>query len=720
MLLLGSEVLVDGLLVFNDHLAAGTRHYLPGPPRVVVDEEGRPVLSLIRYRGDRTGGFLTLAVDLSPTSELLDRIRSELATRAGHEVDLVPVLFKEGTVRLTVLGVEQPAPDDPDDAPSEPPEAEAEPGQDQAGPLLVEQVLASTTPSLLGAARAIFSVELDEEAVTLLDAAIRGGDVPVLVVYDLGFNGLRPARGLRARVETAMAYEYLRSRVAARALVFKADLDTEAEALRREGHITIEDVDYLETDPAILVQRQDEVRATLNELAEDLFFRPAASPAVLGADGLARSGAVDAAWALKGRPRAAFQLRDLDQQERQTLTYDFDEAAATMVRASPQGSLRLPPEVDPSSLVLDVTTEGPPEAVEVRAFATAEADWTGIQAIQLDLRAGDRVGSIVLSPDAADGTLLLPAAELGYRVRVMADPEPDALGAPPAPDPTFRPLPSRTLALDPQVVSGRRVVRISLGMVDPAVVRQVDGRLVAGDRSRPFLLNQQDPVVELPVWGLVEARVEGELVTVDGSRVPFGRAVGPDEQAVLVNQPANLFHVVVVTLSDPLDRFESVTVELQGSTGERRTAVTLTPGAPTAQWSRPRLLEGQGTFRYRTLGLGRDARVVETDWQEVAGSLLVVGDVDVRVESVQVVVVGPSDPVALLVTLTSLDPPDTANRAVSTLLDRGQSTFRALIPFRRDAPRRYLVEAQVFLADGELQIGPKEETAEVLLLRLDG
>src|SRR5215207_2408458 len=46
---------------------------------------------------------------------------------------------------------------------------------------------------------------------------------------------------------------------------------------------------------------------------------------------------------------------------------------------------------------------------------------------------------------------------------------------------------------------------------------------------------------------------------------------------------------------------------------------------------------------------------------------------------------GPPDPLAVLVTLTSLDPPDTANPAVSTLLDPGQLTFRALIPFRRDA-----------------------------------
>jgi hypothetical protein len=257
-------------------------------------------------------------------------------------------------------------------------------------------------------------------------------------------------------------------------------------------------------------------------------------------------------------------------------------------------------------------------------------------------------------------------------------------------------------------------------MVDPAVVRQVDGRLVVGDRWRPFVLDQRRPVAELPVWGPVKARVEGELLTADGSRVPFGRSVGPDEEAVLINQPASLFHVVVVALQDPLERFESVTVELEGPTGERRNTVTLTPGAPTAQWSRPRLLEGQGTFRYRTLGLGRDARVVRTDWQEAAGSLLVVGDVDVRVESIQVVVVGPSDPLALLVTLTSLDPPDTATRAVSTVLEPGQVTFRALIPFRRDAPRRYVVEAQVFLADGELQIGPMEETAEVLLLRLEG
>jgi hypothetical protein len=697
MLLLGSEVLVGGVVCFHDHLIAGMRHVLPGPPRVVVDEHGRPVVRLIRYRGTRTGGFLTLQVDLSLDAPTLDRVRSELATRAGHDVELVPVLFQEGTVRLTVLGVEQPS---------------------DTGPFLIEQALATTTPSLLGPATAIFSVEVDQEAADLLEAAIRGGDVPVLVVYDLGFTGLRPARGLRARVEAGMAYDYLRSRTAGRALVFKADLDVQAEALRREGHITIEDVDYSQSDPVILAQREEEVRATLRELTEGLFFRPAASPSVLGTEDLARSGAVDAAWALKGRPRAAFLLRDLEQREQQTLSYDLDEAAATMVRVAPQGSLRLPPGVDPSTLVLEVTTDGPPEAVEIRAFAPAEADWTGIEAVLVDLRVGDIVRSIILSPDAADGALLLPAGELGYRVRVVADVEPGALGEPPEPDPTFRPLPSLTLALDPQGVARRRVVRVSLGMVDPAVVRQVDGSLVAGDREGPFLLDPQRSVVELPVWGPVEARVEGELVTTDGSRVPFGRAVGPQEEAVLVNQPASLFHVVVVTLQDPLDRFESVTVELQSPTGERRAAVTLTGSSPTAQWSMPR--SQGGTFRHRMRAFGRDARVVETDWQEAAGSLLVAGDVDVRVEPVEVVVVGPSETLGMLVTLTSLDPPEGVDPAVSTVLDPGQSKFRVLVPFRRDAPRRYRVEGQVFLADGVLLLGPSEETAEVLLLRPEG
>jgi len=713
VLLLGSDVEVAGLTVYRDHASAQTFYYLPRAPRVVVEGD-RAGLELIRYRGAESGGFLSLDVDLAVAAETVDSARSELASRAGREVDLLPVLPREGGVRLSVLGVEQ----EPAGAGAAGGE-EAGAGDDPGGPLLVERILASAAPSLYGAARAIFSVELGAEATVLLAEALRSQEMPVLVVYDLAFDGLRPARGLRARVDSATAYDYLRSRFAAGALLFKADLDSEAETLGREGHVQIEDVDYAGSDPTILASREEEVRATLRELAEALFFRPAASPATLGADGIAQSAEVDSAWAKRGRPQAAYVLRDIAQRELQTLTYAFDEAGPATVHVSPQGRLRVPPGFDPSTLVREVTLDDSAAPVEVRALAPPESDWTGVDEIHADFRSGDEVQTVVLSRTATSGSVLLPRGEAGYRVRVLASPEPDALGAPPAADELFLPLPARTLVFDPRVVGGRRVVQISSGAVDWSEVRQVRGTLVVGTRAAGFLLDRDRPLAEIPVWGSEVGRVEGGLVLADGSEVPFGRPVAPEEAVVVVNQPPSLFHVVAVTMQDPLERLDSITVELEGDSGRRRAVLALSAASPTAEWSLPRAADGSAAFRFRTRTLGRDARVSATDWQPGAGSLLVVGDVDVRVVPVEVVLLAPPSSTGALVVLTSLDPPQDVPATAETVVDAGQSTFDARLPFRRDAPLRYRVEGQIFFPDGEVAIGPREETSEVLLIAAD-
>ncbi|HYG62649.1 MAG TPA: hypothetical protein VEL74_08710, partial [Thermoanaerobaculia bacterium] len=404
MLLLDSEIEVAGLTVFRDHASARTFHYLPGTPRVVTLDGGKPGLQLLRYRGGREGGFLTLDVDLTLDETARTAAHDELRGRFGGAADLVPVLFHEGTVWLTALGVAAGSGDN----------------------RFVERVLGTTVPSLLGGARAIFSLELDREGASLVEAAIGTEGTPLAVVYDLAYTGLRPARGLRARVRYGMAYDFLRTRLAANTLFFKADLDREAEALSREGHLEIEDVDYQGTDPEILARRQEEIRATLRELSEALFFRPAASPDSV------RPGAPSAI-----RPQAAFVLRALEQREEQELAYDLRETAAVTRRVAPQGMLRLPAGADPAELVLDVTFEGP-AVTEVRAFTLPGADWEGVEAIEVEVRGGGESRTLILSPETPDGAALLPPPSeegpLEHRVRVLTRDEPEALGTPPDPD----------------------------------------------------------------------------------------------------------------------------------------------------------------------------------------------------------------------------------------------------------------------------------------------
>jgi len=690
MLLLGTGLEVSGLTVFRDHIASRTFHYLPGRPAVVMDAE-HAGLELIRYRGSaQGGGFLTLQVDLAQDEDSLREAERTLAERIGSPVDLVPVLFSEGTVRLTALGVEATG--------------------------LVERILGVTTPSLLGRARATFSLMLDPEGATLLDATIRSGETPVVVAYDLAFAGLRPARGVRARVDYRMAYDHLRERIGAAALVFKADLDREAEALGREGGIVIEDVDYQGSDPAVRAQRQNEIVATLRELTEALFFRPATSPGALGVQGGARSSSIAAEWARHGRPQAAFVLRALRQDEAQVLSYDLTEAAVATVRVAPQSALRVPAGVDPASLVRDVTLDAEPSVTEVRAYSLPDADWAGVAAVEVDLRGADEVLTLSLSPTAAEQTVRMRPGALEFRVRVLAEEEPTALGTVAPFDETFHELRTASLLVDPAVLAGRRLVRVVLGVTDPDVVPQVLGRLVADGRSQEFLLSGDRPQWSVPVWGGGLLQLHATFGTADGGALAVEQTVAAEQAIVLVNQPVHQFQVVTVMFQDPLERYDSILVELEGAAGEGRRGVLVNLVTPVARWSVRRDVGASRDFRYRMRMVARDARVTERDWQAAAGSLLVVGDVDVRVDTIEGILAGATDSLGALIRLTALDPPPDVAPSTEILVDAGQNTFRARLPFRATAARRYRVEGEIFREDGQRVIPAFEDGGEVLIV----
>ena len=431
MLLLDDSVAAGPLTLFRDHASPSTFHYLPGTPRIVA-EDGDPHLQLIRFRGSsQSGGILSLDAELGLDPGLLSSIGEELSRRFGVEPNLVPVLFSKGSARLALLGFEDTA------------------GADgSVRNMFVEKVLGTCLPSLFGRQRAIFSVRLSPEGTTLLESALRGDGPPVLIVYDLEFSGLRPARGMRARIQYKMAYDYLRTRFTANALYFKTDLDHEAEELSRKGLIEIEDVDYQGVDPAILAKRAEEIRRTLSELMEGLFFRPAAAPTSLATEGATPPNA-DAYWAAKGRPQVAFLMRELKQDEQVVITYDLSEARVATRRIAPQGAIRPPNGTDIAKLILDVTTDWPPPVSTVRAFTLPDADWSGVLAIEVNLRQGIEVRTLVLSPERREETTNFTAAPIEYNLRVIAATDAEALGKPPDPDGVFQQLSVENLFIDP-------------------------------------------------------------------------------------------------------------------------------------------------------------------------------------------------------------------------------------------------------------------------------
>ncbi|MEM7052531.1 MAG: hypothetical protein AAF604_22905 [Acidobacteriota bacterium] len=276
MLNLDSALELHGVTVFRDFSAQNRFWYMPDSPQVT--REGNELMfQLLVYResledfeeGDRDGGgFLTLTVDLGVSRGTLAAVRSELEGRVGGQVDLVPVPFERGSVRVSALGEA----------------AGAAPGltsgdEEDAGSGFVEEILGSAMPALYGDNKAVFSLELSKRGALLMKSSIEaGGASQIAVVYNLDYEGLMSARECRITINFRQSYQHLRSRAKVNTLWFKADIDNEMETLMKEGSIEIEDVDYLGLEGAELAERATQLQNLAKELATWSFFRPGLQP----------------------------------------------------------------------------------------------------------------------------------------------------------------------------------------------------------------------------------------------------------------------------------------------------------------------------------------------------------------------------------------------------------------------------------------------------------
>jgi hypothetical protein len=300
---------------------------------------------------------------------------------------------------------------------------------------------------------------------------------------------------------------------------------------------------------------------------------------------------------------------------------------------------------------------------------------------------------------------------------VLADDDPDALGSAPQEASAFDLLNGRVLQIDPARVAGRRLLTLALGSLNSAAGIGVTGRLKSGDRQREFLLKENRPETTVPVWKGVDVRIEWSIAT-GGTHGPVEtRDLAPGENMVVFIQPADRYQTLVVMLQDPLERIQSIALDLEQAAGGERRSVRVDAASPRAEW--PTLRSGASqTYRYRGVTVARDGTVEESPFRQHAGPLLVVGDTDIRVESIQVVLAGWPASLGALVRLTSLHPPPGVNAAAEKVLDPGTAQFEVRLPLKEDEPTRYRVEGSLFLENGEHPIGPIESGAEILILDL--
>jgi|GEM_PF-6630445 len=238
---------LHGVMVYRDHANPNLFYYHSERPRISRTVLGTPELQLIKYRRDITdnpafdstqaqslgGGLFNFTVDLGVDASVLARVRGDLQRRAPGEVNLSPIPFKGGSVRLSTTKTGE----------------ETGPA---SGFSFFEEVLGASTPTLVGDNRSIFSVVLSQEGATLVEQALQSRLSPVGVIYELTALALRPAFQVKLTAEYSRVYEHFESEMGLRTRVGRiaaaVEIGEAYEKLVESGHVHVDVLEF--TDDA--------------------------------------------------------------------------------------------------------------------------------------------------------------------------------------------------------------------------------------------------------------------------------------------------------------------------------------------------------------------------------------------------------------------------------------------------------------------------------------
>ncbi len=265
---------IRGLMIFRDHANPDLFYYVPERPRLARSEGGVPELVFLKYRNDITdnpefnaedgdqlgGGFLSFTVDLGVDDVALNQVRQELSRFAEGDVQLAPIQFRRGSVRLSIM--------------KDAAEEENPPQGIEEGTTFFEEVYGTTMPSLFGDNRATFSLALNHEGATLIEAGLRTGISPIGVIYRLEFLGMRPAFNVKVTAEYRRIYNHLETEFGARGQIkmvsLAADIGAAFQHLRDNGAIKVE-VTHFTDDEDLRRQAEEAFNWFKQELLKDFF-----------------------------------------------------------------------------------------------------------------------------------------------------------------------------------------------------------------------------------------------------------------------------------------------------------------------------------------------------------------------------------------------------------------------------------------------------------------
>lgn len=631
-----------GVTLFPDHEDPNLFHYLAERPSLVWKDDD-PQLRLVKYRLDPElhavlgGGLLSFSVDLRVDDERLGKLRSRLLTRFDLDElpTLVPVAADQGECRLVVMDRQD----------------------DQEGEsVLTERILGAVAPSLFGQQTATFMAVVSAEGATVAETAMRGGDVPVGVVYELRTMGIRPA--LRARVTARWrdVYEYYENRLHGGKLLLAVDIGAMFEDLVRRELIKVE-VDHLVPDDQASAAHEAAIKQVTDHILET-FFRPTLGQAPTGVDTEGNFDAVSRAIGdIVGVFALTYSLRSVDRTELKTLTWELNSARAEHLTLSPQGLLtglwddeERPVDVD--DLITEVEP-GPNPEMRFDVGAAVDLAKEEVESLEVTLSYGDREESLVLTADEPRTQLqfwfdaeLGPAVSVAYTAHLPAS----DLGPALALSREAKSTEDRVIRLDPRELVQRVELRlVAMGVPFdeyPSVIIDVvfdsaDGSSVEQTHELTGQAREARAGLRVPTGTAVAARTRLRYVSTSGAEIV--RDWEPTEPGTLVVAHPHPEVLDVQVLASAMFGTEvaRLIVELRrDSAPEAVDTLVLDRDKPFATWSVPLDDREDRAWSYRVTSHSMLNEVNEGEWLPGTGNRLVVGTGIAQLREVKLMILG--------------------------------------------------------------------------------
>ncbi len=339
--------IVEGTAVFADHANERQFYYMPAMPHLstVYDAEldaHLPQIQLLKFRGGAgSGGILTFEVNLGLDDEAnrLDAIRAELRRvyRLRNDPILAPMIPEDGEVRLLILGHQS--------SPS------GEPVLDDDGVTPRFEVKQhGAKPALYGNNQAIFSAELDENSVQLIEASLREGELmPVGVIYTLDFFALRPAFSVKVTADWNRVQTHFEESFSADISFSSVQIDNVVDKLVEDQVVLIEADSFLPEgeDAGSWVGRRDHAINEFKDMVLENFFKPSLDPITNEEDGWDKAAATAERVALLaatpgwgGVAKFSYVKRDQQRFDQKRINLQMNERVTVKRSIYPQATLK--------------------------------------------------------------------------------------------------------------------------------------------------------------------------------------------------------------------------------------------------------------------------------------------------------------------------------------------------------------------------------------------